>query len=287
MADFDAGDWAVVGGLGLGGLGLGIYSWAKKQKAQSKFKEALAAINADMAANPKDYAKLRDISGVDANIKSFNDASELLMGKENAFFTPGDAEGLTGKKLLAPKVKSEDGTIAMGSENRSLPTLAHELGHGKNSKTGKLAERDKKRMLWRLGGWLTAVSSGFLGRSAINNAAANGDIPSNQVKWWGMAPIALGTAIGSIGDYMSDSYTLEEEDEATKNALKFLKAYGRLPKELRKDKQLLNYALDTYKQARISGLLDNIGSGLRWSALGYGIHRMGEPSTILDRGEYV
>ena len=272
MADFDWKDYAVIGGLGLGGAGLGLYSLLKQKEAGEAFKKALEEVQQDAETNPKEYEKLRDISGVDVNIRDVNKLGESFIGKGNAYFAPNKI-GFEKNKNIVAKVPGKDGIVALGSENRALPTLAHELGHGKNSKEGKLQERMSKRALWVLSSMLGGLLTSGGGRALIHYLANEGTISPESVKWWTLAPIAAGTAVAGLGGYIGNKYQVEEEAAATRNAIKFLKAYGRLPKELRKDRALLNKALDTYKTGRRSELLGTIGLGGLWSALGYGLSR--------------
>lgn len=270
MADYDLKDYLTIGGLGLGGLGLAAYSYLKQKEAGKEFAKALESVKKDAEINPEDYEKLREIAGVDVNIRDVNKTGEKFLGSSNAFFSP-TRTGLEKNKNIISKVPGKDGLIALGSENRVLPTLAHELGHGKNSKEGRLGKRNMRSALWSGGGALAGLVSSSLGRRLVQAAVRSGSIRPEDAKWWALAPIAAGTALAGLGGYVGDTYRLSEEEEATKNAIKFLKAYGRLPKELRKDRNLLNRALETYRQGRRSTLLGTAALGLGSAAMGYGL----------------
>lgn len=276
MASFDTQDYLIAGGLGAGALGLGLYSYISGKKAHNKLDEALKALKADVTLKPEEYAKLRDISGVDVNILEMTKPSELWMGKNNAFFTANKAAGnLMGstKKKLAPAVTSRDGVVALGSKNRALATLAHELGHGKNSKTGEMGKRMNKAALYGLLGTILTMAGYRVGLNPkmLEHASS----PTSQK--FVIPAVALGSSlVGGISNLAADSYGIDEESAATKNAFKFLRAYGRLPKELRKDRAALNAALDTYRVARRSRFLNSLAYGLGFGGLGYTLSKLSE-----------
>lgn len=272
MASLDWKDYALIGGLGLGGLGLHLYGKHRLNKAREAFRESIKELSEE-EFTPEDYGKLRDLSGVDVNVGEMRDPVADIVGRDNAFFTADKRARSSAKRdLLAAKVKSNDGFVALGPEDKGMATLAHELGHGKNSQTGDLRDRKLKQFLWSAGGTVSGILAGLGTRYAINRAKAQAyDVP----RYVNILPMLTGTLVASTGDYIGDTYGLAEEDAASKHAIKFLKEYGRLPEELRRDRKSLNKALDTYREGRLAHLLKSVGSGLGWGALLYGAGRVG------------
>lgn len=254
-------DILIGGGLALGGaslLGASIYNMNRaKKEASEAFLEAIRdAKKSDMQRRTLD--KLRGYADVDVNIGTMSKSLQDSGLKNNAFYTPVSEYDKVTSDLIASKRPGDLGTISIGDDARALPVVAHELGHAKNNKTGRL----KTRILWQiLGGALGATSAG-IGYALHQTSRGNSDYPVMGLGITGGA--ALGLALGRL---IANNAVVDEERDASNNAIEYLKKMRRSKKQLAKDTRVLDKALNTYKTARIWDSLGTIGVG----ALGGGV----------------
>lgn len=273
---FDYKDALIMGGLGTAGLGAYLYGKYSHKKALDKVlaEDAIRRNSPDYSVPTKEeYEKLRDVSGLDVNIGGYSPA-DLRAGADpnNAYFilqnTPGKGRG-----YLADKLKGKSGTVLLGPDSRSITTLAHELGHSRNYKEGRLSSRRRKQFTATLLSGALGFLIGKGGYALLRYLRGTDKLSPEAHAGWSIAPSVLAGLAAGVGSWIGDSYGVDEEEEATKNALKYLKEYGHKSSELRKDKKNLELALDTYRKARLANALRYTGIGLGAGALSYGFNK--------------
>ena len=163
--------------------------------------------------------------------------------------------------------------MLLGTDDKSLATLAHELGHAKNYVSGDLTDRMGKKALSALVGTIAGATSGFAARALLKYLHGTKRISDEAYNYWNIAPSLFGGLVGGSAYYLGDTYALKEEEAASKNALKYLREYGHKGKDLKEDRKRLDSALDTYRTLRKKHAFRTLGIGLGVGGFSYGLSK--------------
>lgn len=236
--------------FGLGALGLGTAGylfWRQKKTGEDvvkSWKEYKSKYNDATSAN---IEKLRRASKLKlkADYVKPEDMKEAIGTENNAFFIPKDfADVLEKDKRFKTDRKTDKkfGHIYYTDSTKSLPVIAHEYGHGESAYKGTAPT-----MLGNLGRKVLAGALGF-GTGKLLYASGVGPVSS----------VLAGALASTAADYIVDKYTVDEEELASENARRYLKALKHSNKRMSDNEKVLNSALETYKQDQRYRVLRNV-----------------------------
>ena len=210
-------------------------AWTKYNK---KYKDATQA----------KIAKIRKATGLDlrADYVKPADMERVIGTKDNAFFINKDFADLfkNEKGFKTHKSDPEYGHIYYTDSTKSLPVIAHEYGHGDSAYKGTAPTP--------LGNLARSALAGLAGLVVYHGLGSLG---------LGWPSSVMGGALASLAsNYLVDKYTIDEEELASENAMRYLKALKHSKVRLKEDEEMLQRALDTYKESRNKSVLSHLVS---------------------------
>lgn len=226
--------------IGLGALGLGAsgYMLYRQKKAGERVKKVWEAYKKKYKdANKANIEKIRRASKLKlkADYVKPEDMEKIIGTKDNAFFVSKELansfEGAPGFKT-DKKTDPKFGHVYYTDSTKSLPVIAHEYGHGESAHKGQAPT------IW-----------GNLGRALLALGAGTGTY-YGLTALGAKAPSAIigGALASAAGNYLINSYVIDEEERASANARRYLKALKHSKKRFAADEEMLDSALDTYKE---------------------------------------
>lgn len=245
--------------LAIAGLGTAGYLFHRSLNAGKEVKKTWDAYNKKYKDfNKSNIEKIRRASGLGLKADYVKPVTmqQLVGTKDNAFFLPKDSpiKGFPGLKT-DNKTDKKFGHVYYTDSTKNLPVLAHEYGHGESAYKGEAPSH------WGTAGrGLLALAAG-LGTHRIMNAIGFG-MPSSLLTG------ALATAATG---YIADHYTVDEEERASNNARRYLKALKHSNRRLEDDDKVLDAALETYKEGQRGRLIGSAVSPVIFLGLASGI----------------
>ena len=236
-------------GVGLAALAVSGYGHYRIKKSGETMKNTWAKYNKKYKdATQANIDKIRTASKLDlrADYVKPEDMERAIGSKDNAFFAPKHlAEYLKEDKgFKTHKSDPEYGHIYYTDSTKSLPVIAHEYGHGESAYKGT-----------------APTLLGNLARNALAGIAGIGVYHGLGALGLGRPSSVIGGALASLAShYLVDKYTIDEEELASENAMRYLKALKHNKVRLKEDDEMLQRALDTYREGRNSGLISHLVS---------------------------
>jgi hypothetical protein len=253
-------------GIGLAALALSGYGHYRLKKSGDDMKATWTKYNKKYKdATQANIDKIRRASKLDlrADYVKPEDMERAIGTKDNAFFAPKHlAEYLKEDEgFKTHKSDPEYGHIYYTDSTKSLPVIAHEYGHGDSAYKGT-----------------APTPLGNLARSALAGLAGFGVYHGLGALGFGRPSSVMGGALASLAsNYLVDKYTIDEEELASENAMRYLKALKHNKVRLKEDEEMLQRALDTYRESRNKSVLSHLVS----PAVSLGL--LGGGYALLDR----
>lgn len=247
VADFIRNNPKTSFGIGLAALALSGYGYYRLKKSGDAVKDAWTKYNKKYKdATQSNIDKIRKATGLAlrADYVKPEDMERAIGTKDNAFFINKDYAELfkNEKGFKTHKSDPEYGHIYYTDSTKSLPVIAHEYGHGDSAYKGT-----------------APTPLGNLARSALAGLAGFGVFRGLGALGFGSTSSVLGGTLASLAsNYLVDKYTIDEEERASENAMRYLKALKHSKVRLKEDEEMLQRALDTYKENRNKSVLSHL-----------------------------
>jgi LysM repeat protein len=236
-------------GIGVAALALSGYGHYRLKKSGDDMKATWTKYNKKYKdATQANIDKIRRASKLDlrADYVKPEDMERVVGTKDNAFFINKDFAELF-KNEKGFKTHESDpkyGHVYYTDSTKTLPAIAHEYGHGESAYKGT-----------------APTPLGNLARSALAGLAGLGVYHGLGSLGFGWPSSVMGGALASLAsNYLVDKYTIDEEELASDNAMRYLKALKHNKVRLKEDEEMLQRALDTYKESRNRSVLSHLVS---------------------------